>query len=581
MSGETAQGVAGEPVFAWFGDDAQLNNNGQVAFSAGLAEPEGVFLNQSGVFLSDFSSPALMTLIGEQAPGLPAGVTLDVRVGAHLAFNDAGQIAFIGRLAGSGVTATNAEVIFVSGVGQGFEPLVRTGDQAAGLPTGETYSYFSSGSIELNDAGQIAFHATVTGREGGVFNNRSAFRGVYDAGLNVIARSGDQAIDLPAGVVLTNLGYPALDSSGRTAYFSPLTGPGVDPSNNAAIYSEGGDSGLTLITRSGDPAPNLPSDARFKSLLGYPRINDLGHTAFFATVTGEEVTPSNDGVFYIEKGGAGLSLVAREGDPAADLGPAGYYFYQFGDYRLNNSGDMALHAHLSGDDVNNENNAAIFLDRQGSGWVAIAHEGEQAPGFPEGVVYASLGYGFLQLNDAGRLAYTAQLAIDGLPDLYNAAVFATDSLGKAQPVLASGDVIDVDADPLVTDLRTVSAAGLRGCPSNSNDLLIHAFFTDGSDGLFVVSFEPSLQGDYNGDGVVDAADYTVWRDAYGSTTQLAADGDGDGEIGQGDYTLWAQQYASLPTTDGAPVPETATALLALAGLLAAPPRRASGVGIAA
>ena len=35
-----------------------------------------------------------------------------------------------------------------------------------------------------------------------------------------------------------------------------------------------------------------------------------------------------------------------------------------------------------------------------------------------------------------------------------------------------------------------------------------------------------LDGDYNANGVVDAADYTVWRDSLGQTGMgLAADGD--------------------------------------------------------
>src|SRR5262249_14859890 len=38
---------------------------------------------------------------------------------------------------------------------------------------------------------------------------------------------------------------------------------------------------------------------------------------------------------------------------------------------------------------------------------------------------------------------------------------------------------------------------------------------------------PVRSGDYNGDGVVDAADYTFWRDRVGST-DLRADGDGNG-----------------------------------------------------
>ena len=48
------------------------------------------------------------------------------------------------------------------------------------------------------------------------------------------------------------------------------------------------------------------------------------------------------------------------------------------------------------------------------------------------------------------------------------------------------------------------------------------------------------RGDYNGDGAIDAADYTVWRDSLGNAGQhLAADGNGDGSITQDDYNLWA------------------------------------------
>jgi len=45
-------------------------------------------------------------------------------------------------------------------------------------------------------------------------------------------------------------------------------------------------------------------------------------------------------------------------------------------------------------------------------------------------------------------------------------------------------------------------------------------------------------GDYNRDGTVDGGDYTVWRDATGSTTDLRADGNGDGRVDQADYDLW-------------------------------------------
>ena len=48
----------------------------------------------------------------------------------------------------------------------------------------------------------------------------------------------------------------------------------------------------------------------------------------------------------------------------------------------------------------------------------------------------------------------------------------------------------------------------------------------------------AVAGDYNGDGSVNAADYTVWRNTQGSADDLRADGNGDGSVDQADYDLW-------------------------------------------
>jgi hypothetical protein len=53
---------------------------------------------------------------------------------------------------------------------------------------------------------------------------------------------------------------------------------------------------------------------------------------------------------------------------------------------------------------------------------------------------------------------------------------------------------------------------------------------------------PGLPGDYNQNGVVDAADYTVWRDTLGSTTTLTADGSGNGTVDTADYSFWRARF---------------------------------------
>jgi hypothetical protein len=79
-------------------------------------------------------------------------------------------------------------------------------------------------------------------------------------------------------------------------------------------------------------------------------------------------------------------------------------------------------------------------------------------------------------------------------------------------------------------------------------------------------------GDYNGDGKVDAADYTVWHDSLGRTgTGLAADGNGNGLVDFGDYDVWNTNYGNhsgLGTSGNAAIPEPTTRLILFVGMLA-------------
>ncbi|HVT29377.1 MAG TPA: endo-1,4-beta-xylanase [Lacipirellulaceae bacterium] len=52
-------------------------------------------------------------------------------------------------------------------------------------------------------------------------------------------------------------------------------------------------------------------------------------------------------------------------------------------------------------------------------------------------------------------------------------------------------------------------------------------------------------GDYNGDHVVDSADYLVWRRSVGSTTDLRADGNGDGVVDDKDYGVWRSAFGTV------------------------------------
>jgi hypothetical protein len=65
-----------------------------------------------------------------------------------------------------------------------------------------------------------------------------------------------------------------------------------------------------------------------------------------------------------------------------------------------------------------------------------------------------------------------------------------------------------------------------------------------------------VAGDYNGNTVVDMADYFVWKMDYGSTTHLAADGNGDRIVNSADYVVWRNLFVGLGSGSGhSTVPE--------------------------
>ena len=111
------------------------------------------------------------------------------------------------------------------------------------------------------------------------------------------------------------------------------------------------------------------------------------------------------------------------------------------------------------------------------------------------------------------------------------------------------------------------------------------------DGLNVTAAEALFNtvapaGDYDGNGIVDANDYAVWRANFGKQTIIhgsGADGNYDGVIDQGDYIVWRQSMAMGGTGAfaNAAVPEPTIAALisvaaiSLCGGILRRPRRAS------
>lgn len=104
--------------------------------------------------------------------------------------------------------------------------------------------------------------------------------------------------------------------------------------------------------------------------------------------------------------------------------------------------------------------------------------------------------------------------------------------------------------------------------------------------LTVVEIPQTILGDYNNDGVVNLADFTVWRNNLGAPESILPPGstdDNSGFVDEGDYQVWKANFGATnaPLAAISQVPEPAAgALLLLGGLLLGGQRLSKRLGSA-
>ncbi|MBB6429841.1 PEP-CTERM sorting domain-containing protein [Algisphaera agarilytica] len=184
----------------------------------------------------------------------------------------------------------------------------------------------------------------------------------------------------------------------------------------------------------------------------------------------------------------------------------------------------------------------------------------------------------------------SSLAFDNTGRLYGS---SDSSLYEINPATAAVDLItdqlsvfrfdDLAFDPLD---NTMLGLGFDGeyrlfeiDPATGDSTSIGESVFRPSGLAFVYTASSLLAGDYNGNGIVDAADYTVWQDSFGSTTNLAADGNGNGVIDAADYTVWQDNFGAgnASALGLLPIPEPGTLALMTLGVSVLMPRRKARV----
>ncbi len=189
----TEGAVAGAPADVTYGTFRRpiMNDVGQLAFPCQLLVGGSITgANNSAIFAGTFAAPQLIARAGGAAPGTPAGATYSTFDNLS-AINEIGHLLFRATLAGSGVTTANDRAIY-AGPFAAPVLVAREGDQAPGVPVGVSFAAPTNvGDFgALNDAGQVAFICGLAG--GGVTTSDDQALFAFDPGLGslLVVREG-------------------------------------------------------------------------------------------------------------------------------------------------------------------------------------------------------------------------------------------------------------------------------------------------------------------------------------------------------------------------------------------------------
>ncbi|QDU89412.1 PEP-CTERM motif protein [Pirellulimonas nuda] len=190
------------------------------------------------------------------------------------------------------------------------------------------------------------------------------------------------------------------------------------------------------------------------------------------------------------------------------------------------------------------------------------------------------GYPGKLVGFEGALAYASALASGSLVDATTVgpAFFGSMAYGAANPSAEFNDVSGVFLGlsfPIGgNEPEFLHYGWVRVSVNNANGTFVindWAYQDAANTGILTGETGPlGVPGDFNEDGAVDAADYTVWRDNLGVETSLPNGVDTGGPVGQADYDLWVAGFggpAPAAASAGAAVPEPSTLGLLAAGCL--------------
>ena len=318
----------------------RLNRKGQMAVLAKV-EADTVFLISNGEF----------TRIAATGDAMPGGEGRMVVNAPSL--NNGGMLAFAVGLQDAQDTAARMLVLYD---GSQLVPLVKIGDRiSSGVGEFRTFmNGFSQVPPTLNDRGQIAFTAQLSGTPGGTTDDEGVFIAEKTKTVEV-ARKGQLSPD-GNGRFSKLLNYVALNNSGTVVFAAELTETARGFEDDSGIFMMR-DGVLRTLVRKGSVVPE--GDGTFTQLevdgfFRYPMLNEANEVAFIAGVFPEDRGWDVMGLYFIDETGSiqkvfrSLDTLGSVSDVSIDSGSVLSFPDPGGTTAFNDSGDIVFIARKLG-----------------------------------------------------------------------------------------------------------------------------------------------------------------------------------------------------------------------------------------
>jgi hypothetical protein len=450
----------------------------------------------------------------QPAPGI-AGATFGFPSLSNI--NEGGSVIFKSRLVGPGVTTSNGEALWLRD-GDPFTKVARLGDQAGGLPAGVTYTLLDQ--ADVLDSNLVSFRGQASGPG---FAGEAIFTGSADAPSAKARRSvsaGDfgiistfalggsgrliftadggpgtsgSALWQNSGGVLTRLIKPGDPAPGTSSTFGGLLGASIWLNNNddmavgagavgvgAGIWMQKSGQPLQKVVTAQDQPSGTEAGVTFASFHPFYWFDDQGRFVLQADLQGAEVTAANDEGIWAGPADA-LVKIVRAGD-AVPGAAAGVTFDMTRWPVMGDSGRVAFHARLQGAGLDASNNIGIYGGVAGDLRQA-ARLGEHAPGTLDGVVFKFLDPPFW--GDSDYFYFPGTVEGPGITTANSRGIWRMNPDGTVQLIVRGGDLLEVAPG----DIRTISGVGttFSARTNGHGDLLFPVSFTNGTSGLVVAS----------------------------------------------------------------------------------------------